>query len=315
MDHLQAMATFVKIVESGSLSAAARSLEVSLPVVSRSLALLERRLGVRLFNRTTRRLGLTEIGGQYYEQCRRILGELEEVELSLSKQRLVPTGVLNVNAPVLFGRLHVVPLVGEFLAQYPLVSINLTLVDRVVNLVEEGVDVAIRIGHLADSSLVASRLGSIRRVLCASPSHLKAHGVPRTPSDLKAHSCLRFTGFTPGREWHFKDGNKDITVPASGRFSSNNGDAVIEATLRGLGLATVLSYQVQHYVRSRKLRIILEKFEPPPLPLNAVYPHARLLSAKVRVFLDFIAEYFRNVDFLGDSPDRVRNGGSEAKAL
>jgi DNA-binding transcriptional LysR family regulator len=302
MDQLQAMSIFVKIVDAGSLSSTARSLQVSLPVVSRALAALEARLGVRLFNRTTRRLALTEAGNQYYAQCKHLLEELAEAELSISRQKDEPIGTLNLNASVLFGRLHVAPLVTTFLSRHPGVAVNLMLMDRNVNLIEEGVDVAIRIGHLADSSLVARKLGHIRHVVCATPDYLARQGEPKRPQDLEHHYCLQFTALTPGPDWHFQDRHEEIKVRVNSRFSSNHGDAVIDAAVQGLGLAMVLSYQIQPYVASGVLSVVLEQFEPPPVPIHAVYPHARLLSAKVRVFLDFIAENLRQVDFLKLSP-------------
>lgn len=302
MDPLQAMNIFVKIVETGSLSRTTVALQVSLPVVSRALAALERRLSVRLFNRTTRRLSITEAGSQYYAQCKRILEELAEAELSISRQKDEPMGTLNLNAPVLFGRLHVAPLVTRFLTRYPDVAVNLTFMDRNVNLIDEGVDVAIRIGHLADSSLVARPLGQVRRVVCASPGYLVRQGKPKRPQGLEHHHCLVFTALTSGYDWHFWEKQEDIKVRVNSRFASNNGDAVIDAALQGLGLAMVLSYQVQRYVLTGELCVVLERFEPPLIPIHAVYPHARLLSAKVRAFLNFLAEDLRQIDFLKLSP-------------
>lgn len=299
MDQFEAMKVFVRIVESGGLTAAARTLDVSLPAVARGLAGLEKRLGTRLLNRTTRKIGLTESGARYVEHCRRILAEMAEAEATLSAQRLVPSGTLNVSAPVAFGRLHVAPLLPDFLALHADVSINLVLVDRLVNLVDEGFDIAIRIGHLADSSLVATRLGTTRRVICASPEYLRRHGRPRQPRDLKRHNCIRFTALNPGREWTFRGKGRTESVRVPSNLSCNIADAVIEAAAKGLGLATLLSYQIQRHLAASELEIVLRDFEPPPIPVHAIYPHGNLLPAKSRAFVDYLVERLRRKGAFG----------------
>ena len=290
MDQLNAMRTFVKIADTGSLTAAARALGVSVAAVTRGLAALEKRLAVRLVNRTTRKTGLTEPGVHYYEHCRRVLAEIDTAEAALSAQRTLPTGTLNLSAPVLFGRLHVAPLLPDFLSRHDGVAVNLVLVDRLVNLVDEGFDLAIRIGQLADSSLLATRLGFTRRVLCASPDYLRRHGRPRLPADLRRHHGIRFTVLNPGHEWAFRAGGRTETVRVPCRLSCNNADAVIAAAVRGQGITTVLSYQIERQLAAGELEIVLREFEPPPIPIHAVHPHGRLLSAKTRAFIEFLVE-------------------------
>lgn len=290
MDQLDAMRTLVKIADTGSLTAAARALGVSVAAVTRGLAAIEKRLGVRLVNRTTRRTGLTEPGVQYYEHCRRVLAEIESAEAALSAQRTLPTGTLNVSAPVLFGRMHLAPLLPDFLSRHDGVTVNLVLADRLVNLVDEGFDLAIRIGQLADSLLVATRLGSTRRVVCASPDYLRRHGRPRVPADLRGHHGIRFTVLNPGHEWAFRTGGRTRTVRVPCRLSCNNADAVIAAAVRGQGIATVLSYQIERELAAGELEIVLREFEPPLIPIHAVHPHGRLLSGKTRAFIEFMIE-------------------------
>lgn len=298
MDQLAAMRTFVEIVDRGSLTAAARHMRVSLPVVVRALAALEAKLGVRLLNRTTRRIHLTEAGTEFCERCRRIAFEVEEAELAAGAQRRTPTGTLVVTAPVLFGRMHVVPAIGSFLERYPQLGLELTLSDRFSDIVEEGVDVAVRIGHLPDSSLAATQVGLTQRVLVASPRYLRAHGTPRSPEDLGRHDCIRFTALTPGREWGFTRGGRQMSIRVAGRLASNSGDAVIQAALSGRGIACVLYYQVMEYVEDGALRLLLQKFAPPPVPIHVVFAHPKLVSAKVRAFLDHLKRSFQGRNFL-----------------
>lgn len=297
MDKLSAMATFVRIVERGSLTAAAEALDTSLPSVVRTLASLERHLGVRLLNRTTRRIHLTDDGRQYLEHCRVILAAVDESELTLASRKAEPQGRLAVTASVLFGRRHVAPIVSEFIARHPGVYVDLLLLDRVVNLIEEGLDVGVRIGRLADSSLVAIPVGHVRRVICASPQYLRRHRTPRAPQELRVHRCISFTAVTPGNEWYFSVSGRDLAIPITRVMSCNQVDAAIEACLNGLGLGMFLSYQVAPYRASRKLRYVLEDFEPPPLPVQLVYPHSRLLSTTVRAFVDVCVNTLRQTTF------------------
>lgn len=285
MDKLRAMETFVGIVDGGSLTAAAAARGTSLPSVVRALAALEASLGVRLLHRTTRRLSLTDEGREYYERCKRVLAEVDEAEAALSARRKAPRGRLRITASVLFGRLRVAPVVTEFLAKHPALKIDLLLLDRVVDLVEEGIDLAVRIGELPDSSLIARRVGETRRVLCASPSYLKKAGAPKAPGDLRRHRCIGFGGLAPGGEWTFAS-ERIVFEPA---LTTNQVDAAIDACLRGAGCAQLLCYQVKAYFDARKLVRLLPEQEPPALPIQIVYPHARLLSSNVRAFVDFAA--------------------------
>ncbi len=292
MDRLRAMQVFVRIVESGSLTAAATALGVSAPSVVRSLAALERAVGVRLLNRTTRRSSLSDEGREYYERCRRVLAEVEAADAALSARRAEPRGRLRVTAPVMYGRMRVAPIVAEFAAKYPGVELELVLLDRVVDLVEEGIDAAIRISHLPESSLVALRVGETRRVLCAAPAYLKSAGTPKAPADLARHRCILFTGLTSSNEWSFA-GEPPARVPIRPALRTNQFDVAIDAVLQGLGCGQFLCYQVEALMKKGKLTRILGKFEPPPLPIHIVYPHARLMSPNVRAFVDIAAARLR----------------------
>lgn len=293
MDKLEAMAAFVQIVDRGSLTMAAETLGTSLPSVVRTLAALEESLGVRLLNRTTRRMSLTQEGRHYLARCRSILLEVEDAEAELSSQRQEPRGELRVTAPVLFGRRHVAPIINRFIRQFKQVSVELLLLDRAVNLVEDGIDVAIRIGHLSDTSLIANPAGYIRRVLCASPQYLKEKGKPREPMDLLEHDCLCLTGLAPGTGWNFSVKGKTISVPVKGSFVCNQAEATIDACVDGLGIGTFLSYQVAPLVSQMKLKLLLVDYEPPPMPLNIVYPHTKLMSSRVRIFSEWTTESLR----------------------
>lgn len=297
MDKLRAMTSFVRIVEKGSLTAAAADLGVSLPSMVRTLATLERELGTTLLNRTTRRLHITDAGSQYLEHCRSILGHVQEAEATLRSRRTTPRGKMAVTASVLFGRRYVAPIVGEFVQRYPEVTAELLFIDRVVNLVEEGLDAAVRIGHLGDSSLIAIPLGEVRHVVCASPAYLRKHGVPRRPEELRAHRCVRFTGLAPRSEWHFRVNSRRVAVPIESALTSNLADTVIEACAGGVGPGSFLSYMVAPLVQSGKLRYVLEDFEPAPLPVQFVYPHSRILSPTVRGLADLCVTRLRPMKF------------------
>ena len=292
MDKLRAMATFVRIVDTGSLTAAAAALETSLPSVVRMLAALEASLGVRLLNRTTRRLSLTDEGREYHERCRRVIADVEEAEAALSARRLAPRGRLRVTAPVMFGRLRVAPVVADFIARHAEVEVELVLLDRVVDLVDEGVDAGVRIAELAESSLIAIPLGETRRVTCASPAYLKRAGTPQSPRDLVAHRCIASSALGHSNEWSF-GGARPQRVSVHPALVTNQNDAALEACIRGVGCMQALEYQVQAALGAGALRRILKPFEPPPLPIQLVYPHGRLLSANVRAFVDFAVPRMR----------------------
>jgi DNA-binding transcriptional LysR family regulator len=297
MDRLSAMAAFVRIVDGGSLTAAAAAVGSSPPSMVRTLAALERHLGVRLLNRTTRRIHLTEEGARYLECCRKILASVQETEAELTSRRTEAQGKLTITAPVLFGRRYVAPVVVEFLRRNPKVTAEVLLVDRVVNLVEEGIDVAVRLGHLQDSSLVAARLGKVRRVVCASPRYLQRRGVPRRPEDLRQHSCVRHTGTTSRAEWPFRVGRRTVSQPINAVISCNDIDASLQACSSGLGLGMFLSYQTAPYRNAKELRYVLEDFETEAVPVQVVYPQARLATGKVRSFVDECVGKLRQVAF------------------
>lgn len=291
MDKLRAMATFVRIVDSGSLTAAAERLGTSSTSVVRSLSALERALGVRLLNRTTRRMALTDEGREYFERCRHLLLEVEAVEAALLARQINPAGRLVITAPVMFGRLHVAPEVTDFLATFPEVRVELLLLDRVVDLIDEGIDLAVRIGALPESSLVAVPLGTTRRILCASPDYLARHGLPSHPEELAGHRVIRIIGASGGLDWGGEG--------AAGRgalqdiLATNHIDCAIDACLKGVGCGSFLAYQVREQIAAGRLIRLLRAYEPAALPVNFVYPHSRLLSSRVRAFIDRAAPQLR----------------------
>ncbi len=287
LDKLKALQTFVAIVDRGSLTAAARSLDSSLPAVVRLLAALERQLGSRLLNRTTRRQSLTEDGRIYLERARRLLADLDEADRLIAVKHAEPTGTLSITAPVLFGHMHVAPAVSRFLQRYPRTQVRLTLIDRVVDLIQEGHDLAVRIAHLPDSTLVAQPVGLVRHVVAASPGWLRRHGMPHHPSDLAQANCL--TGADAGH-WAFVERGRSITVSVRGNFECNLAAPRLEACARGLGVGRFLSYQAAPHVRDRRLRIVLAEFEEPPTSVSLVYPSARLLPLRTRVFIEFMKQ-------------------------
>ena len=296
MDKLQAMSVFVKIAEKGSLTAAANSLGKSLPAVVRMLAALEENLQVRLFNRTTRKIALTEEGRIYLERCHKILAEVEESELALSQSHIEPHGTITLTAPVYFGEMHVAPAVARFLEQYPRVQINLVLLDRIVNLLDEGIDLAVRIAHLEDSSLIAKAVGEIRQVTVANPSLLaKLDEVPQHPNQLSDLPCVRCTSISSSPVWHFNEQGKRLNVNINSAFTCNQVKTSVDTCARGLGYGVFFNYQVMPFVESGELEIILSEFEPPPLPLSLVYPHTRLMAMRVRTLIDWLASDLKHV--------------------
>jgi len=288
MDRLDAMQAFVAVADLQGFAPAARKLGLSPSGVTRLIAALEERLGARLLQRTTRKVALTDVGARYLERARRILADVEEAEGSAHDERTRPSGRLVVSAPVGFGRLHVSPIMSAYLARYPEVSAELRLADRMINLVEDGVDLAVRIGHLPDSSLVARHVGEMRRIVVASKGYLKQHGEPRTPAALASHATIQFGAMTASPDWRFVDAGREVRVACTPRFTTNSADAAIQYAEQGGGLTRVLAYQAADAIKAGRLRIILAKFEEPPLPIHVVYPTSRLLSAKVRAFIDLV---------------------------
>jgi len=293
MNRLDAMSIFVTVSEAGSLSAAARRLGMPLATVSRKVAELETHLRTRLLHRTTRQLSLTEAGASYLAACRRILEEIGEAERAATGEYAAPKGELVVTAPVVFGRLHVVPVVAEFLAHYPQISVSLMLTDRVVHLMEEHGDIAVRIGDLPDSTLMATQVGKVRRVVCASPAYLAQRGLPDTPEDLAGHDCITFEVLESKRAWVFGGAKSQRSVAVHSRLTVNTAEAAIDAAVLGVGLIRVLSYQVAQAVDDEKLRIVLEPFESAPLPVSLVHKGQTPLPLKLRAFLDFVAPRLR----------------------
>lgn len=293
MDKFQSMSVFVEIADKGSLTAAAEALGKSQPSVVRALAQFEKSLQVRLFNRTTRRVTLTEEGKAYLPQCRKILADIEEAERALGRSQVEPSGRIMVTAPVRFGELHVAPAVAGFVGRYPKAQVELRLLDRVVDILEEGVDIAVRISHLEDSSLVARLAGSTRQVVCARPALIEEIGLPSHPMQLSEMPCIRFTGMSARSEWNFQESRKQLAVPVSGNLICNQVGASLEACEHGVGFGRFFCYQVMPKVNEGKLSIVLQDFEPAPTPINVVFPHSRLLSARVRVMIDWLVEHLK----------------------
>lgn len=294
MDRLVAMQTFVEIVDRGSLTAAAESLNRSQPTIVRTLAALEKHLGIQLLRRTTRRMSLTPEGRDYLERCRRILADVDDAERAVSQDDSEPAGYLRITAPVQFGQMHVAPALTRFLARHAQVRADLLLLDRVVDLVSEGIDLALRIGSLPDSSLVAIRIGTVRRVVVASPTLIERVGVPRHPRELKSMPCVRQQNLPRAElRWPFREEGRDFHVTVDGHFGSNQIAAARAACVDGTGFGQFLSYQVTPLISSGQLGIVLEDFEPEPAPVSLVYPGSRLVSARLRALLDWLKQDIR----------------------
>jgi DNA-binding transcriptional LysR family regulator len=289
MDRLESMSTLLAAVEAGSLSAASRKLGMPLATVSRKVSELEAHLRTRLVNRSSRRLTLTDAGHSYVAACKRILEDIAEAERAAAGEFSAPRGHLIITAPIVFGRLHVVPVVAEFLNAYPEIDIRIVLADRVVNLLEDHVDLAVRVGELPDSSLVAIRVGAVRRVVCASPAYFSARGTPTSPGELGAHDCVTFEGLTAPEAWTFAIRRHDASVPIRSRLIVNTAEAAIDAAIAGVGITRVLSYQVASALRAGTLALALREFEPTPWPVSLVHAGRGLLPLKLRAFLDFAA--------------------------
>lgn len=294
MDRLAALTAFAAVAEAGSFAAAARRLGRSTSRLSRQVAELEAALGIRLLHRTTRALTLTEAGRSYHEQVARILAELEAADLSVGRLQAAPRGRLRVAAPMSFGVLHLAPALPAFLDRYPEIDLDMAMNDRFVDLVEEGFDLAVRIGRLAESSLIARRLAPLRRVLCASPAFLAAYGTPRTPDDLARLPCLGYSNLLPQEDWSFVDpaSGRPWPVRIKARLRVNNGDALRLAALAGVGLAPLPSFLVGPDLAAGTLVSLLDPYLRQEGAIHAVYPPARPLSPKVRAFVDFLAERF-----------------------
>jgi DNA-binding transcriptional LysR family regulator len=298
MDKLDAMNAFAKVVAAGSYAEAARRLGLTRSAVSKAVMELEQLLGARLLDRTTRRVAPTEAGRAYYERCVMILADVAETEIQISRLHDAPRGVLKVNAPMSFGIRYLGSAVADFMARYPDLKIELILNDRVIDPLEEGVDVTVRIGALADSSLIARRLAPARLVLAAAPAYLKRQGMPRTLEDLAAHQCLTYGHMAAAQRWTLqRDGGVAIAVPVNSRLCSNNGDVLREAALSGIGITNLPTFLIGPDIKAGRLRLVLADMLPAPLGIYALYAPNRYLAAKTRVFIDFLSQRF------GDDPD------------
>ena len=294
MDRLEAMSILVASAEAGSFSAAGRQLGVPLPTISRKVADLEAHLNTQLFVRSTRKLSLTEAGLAYVAACKRILEQVDEAESQASGEYTIPRGTLAITAPMVFGRLHVVPVVNEFLAHFPQINVCLTLSDHTINIVDEHIDLAVRVGTLPDSTLVATKVGEIRRVVCGSPDYFAAHGVPKTPDDLADHMCVTFSALASGMTWIFNPRDKATKgVRPHCRLKINTAEAAIDAAIAGVGVTNVLSYQVARAVAAGKLRLVLQDYEPDPIPVHLMHAGQTILPLKLRRFMEFAASRLR----------------------
>ncbi|WP_093176810.1 LysR family transcriptional regulator [Pseudovibrio sp. Tun.PSC04-5.I4] len=299
MDKLETMHVFAEVAERESFVEASKKLGLSAPAVTRSVARLEQTLGTRLFNRTTRHVRLTEAGRHYLCDVKGILESIEHAEAAVTGSFAKPIGELSITAPILFGQKYIIPLLTDYLELYPEVTVNAVFYDRIVNLVEDNLDVAIRLGHLQDSGLYATRVGSIRRVVCASPHYFAKHGLPTKPSDLTEHKIIHPTAVEATNQWKFS-GEKPETVKINAHLRCNHNCAAIQAAIGGAGITRLLSYQVGKDVETGALQIALEDYEPTPLPVHIVHMEGRGASAKVRSFIDFAAKRLRENPFLGD---------------
>lgn len=288
MDLVSGMTMFRRVVEAESFSAVARETGVSQPTISKHVSALEKHLGAKLLNRSTRQLALTESGKEYYHHCIRILDELAEAEASVGKQKTELTGTLRINVPVSFGRLEILPTLWSFIKDHPAINLDIVMDDHYVDLVKEGIDLAIRIGPLFDSSLVARKLGCYQRVTVASPSYLDEFGEPNTIEELQQHSCIVFTLLTTGNTWQYYEKGQLKKVQVKGRISTSNPDTMREAALQGFGIAVAPTWLVQKYIDNGSLKVILEDYIPTSMELNAIYPERHYVPAKVHALIDHL---------------------------
>jgi DNA-binding transcriptional LysR family regulator len=293
VDRLEAMTILLAAVDTGSLSGASRHLRVPLATVSRRVAELEEHLNVRLLHRGNRKVVLTDAGRSYVASCRRIIEEIAEVERTASGEYRAPQGELTISLPAVLGRTHVLPIVVEFQRTFPDIRVRMQLTDRFVSLPEEHVDVAVRVGELPDSNLMATRIGLIRQVLCASPAYLKHRGMPQTPNDLAKHDCVMLGRYQTSFGWELvvKKSTQTIRVPS--RLSVNLGEAAVDAAIAGAGIARVLSYLIGDLLKSRSLVTVLDAYEPSPIPVSVIYPGQGQVPLKLRAFLDFAVPRLR----------------------
>ena len=302
MDRLHTMSVFVAVAEETGFAPAARRLNMSPPSVTRAVSELEQRLGARLLHRTTRSVHLTDAGQRYLADCRRILSEIEEIDRHAAGIHAAPRGTVTVTASVLFGRMVLAPILLDLLDRYPDISLHTMYVDRVVHMVEEGIDIAVRIADLPDSSLSAIRVGSVRRVLCASPNYLDTHNRPETPAALAAHDTIDFVNMTPGGEWNFDQGGKAHGFKPRSRLRVNSADAAIAAALSGRGITRVLSYMIAPQLAAGTLVTVLDDVGPPSVPVHVVHKEPGQTSARIRAVVDHLVEYLRKEPSLIGDP-------------
>ena len=288
MDVLLSMSVFRRVAETGNFSAVAREMELSQPTVSKHIAALEKHLNVKLLNRSTRQLNLTDVGKLYYDSCVHIIDEMQETESTIRNQQSLPTGTLRINTPITFGEISIAPHLWEFLKEYPDLNIDLIMDDHYVDLVKEGVDMAIRVGPMNDSNLIARKIGNSPRVTVASQKYIDIYGEPNNLQDLKEHKCIVYTLLTTLNEWHFNGPQGKESIKVDGRFRVNNPRVIRQAVLEGQGIAVTPIWLVDDYIKTGQVKVILDEYIPTALDIHAVYPEKRFVSAKVRFFIDYI---------------------------
>lgn len=288
MDRLEAMSVIIAVTETGSFSAASRRLKTPVATVSRKVAELEARLKAQLFQRSSRQVTLTDAGRSYIEACKRIIEQVDDAEREVSGEYRAPKGDLAVTSPWGLGHMHLLPIALEFMEAYPEIALRLVLTDRIVNTVEENIDISIRIGNLPDSNLIATRVGSVRFALCASPTYLAKHGRPNVPADLAAHDCISIDSVAAQRNWKFVIGGREVATPIRSRLTVSDSEAAVEAAVAGAGIARVMSYKMETARRAGKLVLMLEKFEQEPWPVHIVYAERKPVPLKLRAFLNWV---------------------------
>ncbi|MGX2038923.1 LysR substrate-binding domain-containing protein [Methylocaldum sp. MU1018] len=304
MDKLTSMLVFTKVAKAGSFASAAKELGLSRAMATKHVMQLENGLGIRLLNRTTRNLSLTEVGMVYLERCLQILDEMEEMEIAVTRLQTEPRGTLKVNATPFFGAYHLAPAIAAYMEAFPDVNVELVLQAGYIDLIEEGFDLAIHLDEMRDSSLIARKLGSSQRIVCGSPDYFKKHGIPRTPDDLRKHNCLTNSSLPPRDHWQFSiPGGETTVVKVTGNMEANVADALRMAAINGLGLILLPTYMVGQDIRKGRLSPVLTDYVPAPLEIHAVYPHRKHLSAKVRTFVDFLSERFHPKPYWEDWAD------------
>ncbi len=297
MDVMQSMAVFRRVAEAGSFSAVARETAMSQSSVSKHVAALEERLGAKLLNRSTRQLNLTEAGSEYYHYCVRILNAFQEAEASVGKGKILPTGTLRISSTTPFGKVFVLPALNGFLEKYPDINIDYIMEDRQIDLLKEGIDLAVRVGPLEDSSLIARKIGGGKRVVVASPQYLLQYGFPKTPAELQKHNCLLYSQLKSPKEWFFHSAQHgDETVQVDGRLRVSSNEAMVEAALNGIGIACLCEWHVRDYIKRGKLTVLLQKYQLTPYDIHVVYPERKFVPQKVKCLIEHLREHLKQFD-------------------